>query len=184
MKVTETVLSGVFLIEPDIFGDERGYFFESYSKQKLADFGITADFVQDNQSFSKEKGTLRGLHYQRDPMAQAKLLRVTKGAIFDVAVDVRKGSPTYGKWVSAVLTSENHHQFYIPRGFLHGFITIEDNTEVQYKADNFYSPQDEGSVLWSDPALAIDWPIAPTVLSGKDAAAPVLSEATKINFVY
>ncbi|MBR3622959.1 MAG: dTDP-4-dehydrorhamnose 3,5-epimerase, partial [Selenomonadaceae bacterium] len=131
MKITETTLSGVYLIEPQVFGDARGWFMESYSKRELEKGGITADFVQDNHSFSKDKGTLRGLHYQLNPYSQAKMLRCTKGEILDVAVDVRKGSSNYGKWVSARLSAENHRALFIPRGFLHGFITLTDDVEVE-----------------------------------------------------
>ncbi|MBO6177841.1 MAG: dTDP-4-dehydrorhamnose 3,5-epimerase [Selenomonadaceae bacterium] len=182
MKITETTLPGVYLIEPQVFGDARGWFMESYSKRELEKGGIKTDFVQDNHSFSKDRGTLRGLHYQLNPYSQAKMLRCTRGEILDVAVDVRKGSPNYGKWVSARLSAENHLAFFIPRGFLHGFITLTDNVEVEYKADNFYEKSSEGSVLWNDPAIGIDWLIEPKILSDKDKNALPLKEHTDLNF--
>ena len=183
MKKIGTRLEGVYIIEPQVFGDARGWFMESYTKEKFSKLGIDVNFVQDNHSFSKEKGTLRGLHYQRDPHAQAKLLRATRGEILDVAVDIRQGSPQYGKWVGVHLSAENKCMLFIPRGFLHGFITLTDDVEVQYKTDNYYAPEADGSVLWSDPAIGIDWEITPTNLSAKDEAAPLLKDA-KANFIY
>ena len=184
MNVIETALAGVRILEPQVFGDARGWFMESWSKKKMEDAGITVDFVQDNHSFSAQKGTLRGLHYQLNPMAQAKLLRVSRGAIFDVAVDIRRGSPTYAKWVGVELTAENYRQLFIPRGFAHGFITLTDNVEVQYKADNLYAPDCDGNIRWDDPAIGVAWPLTPTVLSEKDANAPLLAERSELNFVY
>ena len=184
MNVIETALAGVRILEPQVFGDARGWFMESWSKKKMEDVGIFVDFVQDNHSFSAQKGTLRGLHYQLNPMAQAKLLRVSRGAIFDVAVDIRRGSPTYAKWVGVELTAENYRQLFIPRGFAHGFITLTDDVEVQYKADNLYAPDCDGNIRWDDPTIGIAWPLAPTVLSEKDAAAPLLAERSELNFVY
>ena len=184
MNVMETRLKGVFILEPQVFGDARGWFMESWSKKKMEDAGITVDFVQDNHSFSAQKGTLRGLHYQLNPMAQAKLLRVSRGAIFDVAVDIRRGSPTYAKWVGVELTAENARQLFIPRGFAHGFITLTDDVEVQYKADNFYAPTCDGNIRWDDPEIGVAWPLAPVVLSEKDAKAPLLSARTELNFTY
>lgn len=177
MKRIDTSLPGVYILEPKVFGDARGWFTESWSKKKLEEVGIHADFVQDNHSFSKEKGTLRGLHYQRPPMAQAKLLRCVRGEILDVAVDVREGSPTYAKWVGVRLSAENKRELFIPRGFLHGFITLTDEVEVLYKADNYYAPEADGNVLWSDPALGIDWGLEPKILSDKDRIAPLLADA-------
>lgn len=168
MKVTETKLKGVYVVEPQVFGDARGWFMESWSKRKLQAAGIDVEFVQDNQSYSAEKGTLRGLHYQLNPMCQAKLLRATRGTIFDVAVDIRKGSPQYGEWVGVELSAENKKQLFIPRGFAHGFITLTDDVEVQYKADNYYAPECDGNIRWDDPDIAVAWPIAPTILSAKD----------------
>ena len=186
MNVTETKLKGVYLIEPQVFGDARGWFMESWSERKLAAAGIHADFVQDNQSYSAEKGTLRGLHYQLDPMSQAKLLRATRGAIFDVAVDIRKGSPQYGQWVGVELSAENKRQLFIPRGFAHGFLTLTPDVEVQYKADSYYAPECDGNIRWDDPDIAVAWPFSPTILSEKDQKAPSLKEraATSLNFIY
>ena len=184
MNLIETALAGVRILEPQVFGDARGWFMESWSKKKMEDAGITVDFVQDNHSFSAQKGTLRGLHYQLNPMAQAKLLRVSRGAIFDVAVDIRRGSPTYAKWVGVELTAENARQLFIPRGFAHGFITLTDDVEVQYKADNFYAPTCDGNIRWDDPEIGVAWPLAPVVLSEKDAKAPLLSARTELNFTY
>ena len=184
MKVTETKLPGVYLIEPDVFGDARGWFMESWSKRKFEEVGLYVDFLQDNHSYSAEKGTLRGLHYQLNPMAQAKLLRATRGTIFDVAVDIRKGSPNYAKWVGYELSAENKRQLFIPRGFAHGFITLTDDVEVQYKADNYYAPDCDGNIRWDDPEIGIQWPIEPTILSDKDEKAPLLKERTNLNFVY
>ena len=184
MNVIETALAGVRILEPHVFGDARGWFMESWSKKKMEDAGIFVDFVQDNHSFSAQKGTLRGLHYQLNPMAQAKLLRVSRGAIFDVAVDIRLGSPTYAKWVGVELTAENYRQLFIPRGFAHGFITLTDDVEVQYKADNLYAPDCDGNIRWDDPEIVVEWPIPPVVLSEKDAAAPLLAARTELNFTY
>lgn len=184
MNVIKTELPGVVILEPQVFGDARGWFMESWSKKKMETIGISVDFVQDNHSFSAEKGTLRGLHYQLNPMAQAKMLRVSRGAIFDVAVDIRRGSPTYAKWVGVELSAENYRQLFIPRGFAHGFITLTDDVEVQYKADNFYSPDCDGNIRWNDPEIGVVWPISPRVLSDKDSSAPLLSERTELNFVY
>ena len=184
MKVIETALPGVVIIEPQVFGDARGWFMESWSAKKMEDVGIHVAFVQDNHSFSAQKGTLRGLHYQLNPMAQAKLLRASRGAIFDVAVDIRRGSPTYAQWVGVELSAENYRQLFIPRGFAHGFITLTDNVEVQYKADNLYAPDCDGNIRWDDPAIGVAWPLTPTVLSEKDAAAPLLAERSELNFVY
>ena len=184
MNVIETTLAGVLILEPKVFGDARGWFMESWSKKKMEDAGIFVDFVQDNHSFSAEKGTLRGLHYQLNPMAQAKLLRLSRGTIFDVAVDIRRGSPTYAKWVGIELSAENHRQLFIPRGFAHGFITLTDDVEVQYKADNLYAPDCDGNIRWNDPEIGVQWPLAPTVLSDKDANAPLLAARTELNFTY
>lgn len=184
MKVTETSLKDVYVVEPQVFGDHRGWFMESYSKVKFAAAGITNDFVQDNQSFSAQKGTLRGLHYQLNPKSQAKLIRCTKGAILDVAVDIRKGSPMYKKWVAVELTAENKKQLFIPRGFAHGFVTLTDDVEVQYKADNYYAPECDGNILYNDPEIGVDWGEGAFILSEKDEKAPLLKERTNLNFVY
>ena len=184
MKATETRLKGVFVLEPQVFGDARGWFMESWSQRKMEEAGIKVDFVQDNQSFSAQKGTLRGLHYQLNPKCQAKLLRCTRGRIFDVAVDIRKGSPQYGQWVGVELSAENKKQLFIPRGFAHGFITLTDDVEVQYKADNYYAPECDGNIRWNDPDIGVAWPIEPVILSEKDQKAPLLKERTDLNFVY
>lgn len=184
MKVIETKLPGVRILEPQVFGDARGWFMESWSQKKMENAGIHVDFVQDNHSFSAERGTLRGLHYQLNPMAQAKLLRVSRGAVFDVAVDIRRGSPTYAQWIGIELSAENYRQLFIPRGFAHGFITLTDNVEVQYKVDNLYAPDCDGNIRWDDPAIGVAWPFTPVVLSEKDAIAPSLAERTELNFVY
>ena len=184
MKVIETKLPGVRILEPQVFGDARGWFMESWSQKKMENAGIHVDFVQDNHSFSAERGTLRGLHYQLNPMAQAKLLRVSRGAVFDVAVDIRCGSPTYAQWIGIELSAENYRQLFIPRGFAHGFITLTDNVEVQYKVDNLYAPDCDGNIRWDDPAIGVAWPFTPVVLSEKDAIAPSLAERTELNFVY
>ncbi len=187
MPVIETNLKEVFIIEPKVFGDARGWFMETWSKAKFEAAGLHFDFVQDNQSFSAHKGTLRGLHYQLNPMAQAKLVRCTRGELLDVAVDIRKNSPQFGKWTSAILSAENKRQLLIPRGFAHGFITLTDNVEVQYKTDNFYAPQCEGNIRWNDPQIGIDWKIEPTILADKDANAPFLKdriERAELNFIF
>ena len=184
MKATETKLKGVFVLEPQVFGDERGWFMESWSQRKMEEAGIQVEFLQDNQSFSAQKGTLRGLHYQLNPKCQAKLLRCTRGKIFDVAVDIRKGSPQYGQWVGVELSAENKKQLFIPRGFAHGFITLTDDVEVQYKADNYYAPECDGNIRWNDPDIGVEWPIEAVILSEKDQQAPLLKERTDLNFVY
>lgn len=184
MKITQTELKDVYIIEPQVFGDHRGWFMESWSENKFVEAGIDCDFVQDNQSFSATKGTLRGLHYQLNPKAQAKIVRCTKGEILDVAVDIRKGSPQYGKWVSVKLTAENKKQLFIPRGFAHGFVTLTDDVEVQYKADNYYAPECDGNIRYDDPAIGVEWGEGPFVLSEKDEKAPLLKDRTNLNFVY
>jgi dTDP-4-dehydrorhamnose 3,5-epimerase len=177
MKFTETSIKGLIIIEPQIFKDGRGYFFESYSKTKFASAGINIDFVQDNQSFS-QKGTVRGLHAQSAPHAQAKLVRVIQGRVLDVAVDVRKGSPTYGKYEAIELNADNQLQFLIPQGFLHGFATLEDDTIFAYKVNNYYSKECEVGVKWNDPTLAINWGIADqdALISPKDELLPGFGE--------
>lgn len=174
MQIEETALPGVVIITPKRFGDDRGYFSETYNLKALADAGITTPFVQDNQSLSRKVGTIRGLHYQRPPHAQAKLVRVLQGRILDVAVDVRKGSPSYGKWVGVELSAEDGRQLLIPAGFLHGFVTQAPDTLVFYKCSDYYAPDCDGAVRFDDPDIGIDWGIAPdeAVLSAKDAAAP------------
>ena len=176
MKITETNIGGLLIIEPRIFNDDRGYFYESYNKSKFTDIGIAVDFVQDNQSFS-QKGTLRGLHGQATPFAQGKLVRVIKGRVIDVAVDIRKGSPTYGQYFSIELSEENKLQFWIPEGFLHGFVTLENDTIFTYKVNNYYDKASEIGVKWNDPTLAINWQIdeSEVLLSPKDEVLPLFS---------
>lgn len=184
MKKIETILQDVYIIEATIFGDHRGFFMESYNKESFKKIGIDIEFVQDNHSLSEAKGTLRGLHYQLEPKAQTKLVRCTRGAILDVIVDVRKGSPTYGKWEAFELTDENKKQLFVPKGFLHGFYTLTENCEVQYKVDEYYDAACDRSVKWNDEILAIDWNIStPPVLSAKDENAVSFAEMDN-NFVY
>ena len=173
LKIESLTIPDVKLVTPARFGDERGFFSETYNAAQFKAAGIRADFVQDNHSLSAQTGTVRGLHFQAPPCAQSKLVRVLRGAILDVAVDARIGSPTYGKWVSAELSAKNCVQIFVPRGFLHGFVTREPDTEIAYKVDNYYSKECDGAVLWNDPALAIDWglPAGAATLSGKDALA-------------
>jgi dTDP-4-dehydrorhamnose 3,5-epimerase len=173
MRLIETAIKGLLIIEPQIFNDGRGYFYESYSKIKFAGAGIGVDFVQDNQSFS-HKGAVRGLHAQANPFAQSKLVRVIRGSVLDIAVDIRRSSPTYGKHVAVELNEENKLLLWIPAGFLHGFATLEDNTIFTYKVDNYYDKASEIGVLWNDPDLGIDWSIAQkdVLLSPKDELLP------------
>lgn len=177
MKITTTALEGLLIIEPRIFPDDRGYFYESYNKNKFTEAGITADFVQDNQSFS-QKGALRGLHGQANPFAQGKLVRVLQGSVLDVAVDIRKNSPTYGQHVTVELSGTNHLQFWVPPGFLHGFVTLEDNTIFTYKVTNFYDKASEIGVIWNDPTLAIGWgvDVKDVLLSPKDEVLPAFAD--------
>jgi dTDP-4-dehydrorhamnose 3,5-epimerase len=183
MRVVETKLPGVKLIEPAVYGDNRGFFMESYNKRLFIQFGIEYDFVQDNHSLSTEAGVIRGLHYQLNPKAQTKLVRVTAGAIYDVVVDIRQGSPTFGKWQGFILSAKNKRQLLVPKGFAHGFCTLVPNTEVQYKVDEYYSVEHDRGIAWNDPALGIDWPITNPILSEKDSKHPNLAEAEN-NFVY
>ena len=176
MQVITTKLDGVLILEPKVFGDARGWFMETWSARKMEAAGLNFDFVQDNQSYSAHKGTLRGLHYQTAPFAQAKLVRCTRGKLLDVAVDIREGSETFAQWVAVELTAENKRQLLIPRGFAHGFITLTDDVEIQYKADNFYSPECDGNIRWDDAQIGVEWPFAPTILADKDAKAPTLNE--------
>lgn len=177
MNLIKTEIDGLYILEPTVHGDSRGWFYEHYSQKTLAEFGINTVFAQDNRSFSAEVGTLRGLHCQTDPMAQTKLVSCTKGEIFDVAVDIREGSPTYLKWVGVTLSEENKKQFYIPAGFLHGFVTLTPDVEVLYKVDNFYSPENDRSIRFDDPAIGVEWPCEMPVLSQKDACAPCLKDS-------
>ena len=181
MKVIKTAIEDVVIIEPDVFGDARGYFFESYSQKKFDEQVRKVKFVQDNESKSKY-GVLRGLHFQKGKDAQSKLVRVVKGRVLDVAVDIRKGSTTFGKYVAVELTEDNHRQLFVPRGFAHGFSVLSEEAIFQYKCDNLYAPQAEGAVAWNDPEIGIDWglPAEDVLLSAKDAAHPQLSEATDL----
>ena len=170
MKIIETGLDGLFELEPKVFGDERGYFFESYRREVYQELGIENDFVQDNESFSV-KGTLRGLHYQEEPFAQAKLVRVVKGKVLDVALDIRKDSPTFGKHHQVILDAEKHNMFLVPAGFAHGFVALEDSVFF-YKCSNYYNKEKEGGILWNDPSLGIDWGIEDPIVSDKDRLLP------------
>ena len=175
MKIIETKLSNCVIIEPKIFGDDRGFFVETYQVQKYSDIiGIKHSFVQDNHSRSS-RGVLRGLHLQRNK-PQGKLVRVTRGAVFDVAVDCRFGSPTYGQWESVLLTEENKRQLWVPPGFAHGFLVLSDETDFEYKCTQYYDPADEISIKWNDPSLNIPWPIMDPLLSNKDEAAPLFAD--------
>lgn len=179
MSIIKTELDGVLILEPKVFGDHRGYFFESYNKERFAqETGMEIDWVQDNESKSSY-GVLRGLHFQKGPHAQSKLVRVVKGKVLDVAVDIRKGSPTFGKYVAVELTEDNHRQVFIPRGFAHGFVVLSKEVIFQYKCDNLYAPQSEGAIAWDDPEIGIDWgiPAQDIILSEKDKHHPKLSEA-------
>lgn len=174
MNIIETSLPGVLLIEPKAFGDQRGFFLETFQADRYRDAGIELDFVQDNLSRSA-KGVLRGLHYQlRYP--QGKLVSVIRGEVFDVAVDIRQGSPHFGKWYGAILNDENHHQLYVPPGFAHGFCVMSDIVDFQYKCTDYYHPEDEAGVIWNDPSIGIDWQIASPNLSAKDSVLPVLAD--------
>ena len=178
MKIIETEIQGLFIIEPDVYGDSRGYFFESFNKRRFEEqTGISVDFVQDNESRSTY-GVVRGLHFQRPPHAQAKLVRVVSGRVLDVAVDLREGSPTYGKHVAVELSGENHRQVFIPKGFAHGFSVLSEEAVFQYKCDDYYAPETEGAVAWDDPDIAIDWriPADDMILSERDKKHPRLSE--------
>lgn len=175
MDILTTEIPGLLIIKPDVFTDERGYFFESYNKTKLANAGIDVEFVQDNESRSM-KGVLRGLHFQNAPHAQGKLVRVIKGAVLDVAVDIRKTSPTFGKWSSICLTGDNKLMYWIPEGFAHGFLTLEDNTIFTYKCSGVYHKPAEAAIRWNDPELDIQWNIENPILSDKDKVSPFFNE--------
>ncbi len=184
MEINDTKLPGVKVITPKVFGDHRGWFTETYSVEQFKKAGLDHTFVQDNHSYSATKGTLRGLHYQLNPKAQTKLVRCTRGAIFDVAVDIRKGSPTFGQWFGIELNADNKKQLLVPQGFAHAFMTLTDDVEVQYKVDELYSPECDRGIIWSDPEIGIEWPMDVTpVLSDKDKAAPTLRDAEN-NFTF
>ncbi len=177
VAIEPLALDGVILVRPKKIGDARGYFLESFNARSFAEAGITTTFIQDNQSLSVQPGTIRGLHFQTPPEPQAKLVRVLKGSIFDVAVDLRQGSKTYGKWCAATLTADGAEQLFIPRGFAHGFCTLVPDVEVAYKVDGYYAPQCDAGLRWDDPDIGIEWPVEPgkAVLSDKDQNAPLLS---------
>lgn len=177
MEVEELELEGVKIFIPKYFGDNRGYFAETYSSRTMAELGIHTVFIQDNQSYTKDKGTIRSIHFQKNPTAQTKLLRCIRGRIRDYAVDLRKDSPTFKKWVAVELSAENRKQIYIPAGFGHAFITLEDDCEVQYKVDNWYDPTTDRNIAWNDPEIGIDWGIENPILSAKDANAPLLKDS-------
>ena len=184
MKKTETGLPGVYIIEPDVHGDARGYFMEVWSTRNFEELGLHYHFVQDNQSFSAQKGILRGLHFQNMPMAQAKLVRVNRGAVMDVAVDLRKGSPTYKQWIAVELSAENRRMLMVPRGFGHGFKTLTDDVEFCYKVDNPYSPELDRGIRFDDPAIGVEWgEVREDLLSQKDQNAPLLADSD-CNFVF
>ncbi|MBP1966987.1 dTDP-4-dehydrorhamnose 3,5-epimerase [Paenibacillus aceris] len=177
MKVVSTKLPGVLLLEPKAHGDHRGFFMESYNREQLAQLGIHCEFVQDNHSLSVEAGILRGLHYQLAPKAQTKLVRVLSGAVYDVVVDIRKSSPTYGEWIGVILSAENKRQILVPQGFAHGVCTLVPHTQLMYKVDQYYSPEHDRGIQWNDPQLAIDWPMSDPILSAKDRQHPPLQQA-------
>ena len=177
MKITKTKLDAVVIIEPDVFGDNRGFFMESWNKKKMAEAGLDYDFVQDNHSKSTVKGTLRGIHFQKGDKAQAKLVRCVKGAVLDVAVDLRKNSSTFKQWVGVELSEENKKQLLIPRGFGHAFVTLTDDVEFLYKADNYYAPEADAGIRWNDPDIGVEWGIENPILSDKDKNNPFLKNA-------
>ncbi len=181
MKVTSLKLNGASFLEPKVHGDHRGFFMESYNDSLFKQNGINYNFIQDNHSLSAEPGVLRGLHYQLNPKAQTKLVRVLTGAIYDVIVDIRKNSPTFGQWVGVILSEHNKRQLLVPKGFAHGFCTLVPNTQVLYKVDEYYSPEHDRGILWNDPALGINWPTSNPILSDKDQRHPLLKDA-EMNF--
>ena len=176
MQIEPTRIPDVLILTPRRFGDARGWFMETWNATRMAEAGLDLPWVQDNQSFSAAKGTLRGLHFQSPPRAPDKLVRCSRGAILDVAVDIRTGSPTYAKWVGVELSAENARQLLVPKGFLHGFVTLTADTEVQYKCTDTYSPDNDGAVRWDDPAIGVDWGTSAPILSDKDAKAPMLAD--------
>lgn len=177
MKVTSLTLEGAKLIEPVVHGDHRGFFMESYNEKLMHENGIMHKFIQDNHSLSAEPGVLRGMHYQLNPKAQTKLIRVISGSIYDVILDVRKDSPTFGQWQGFILSDANKRQLLVPQGFAHGFCTLAANTQVIYKVDEYYSPEHDRGIAWDDPSLSIDWPVSNPVLSDKDKHHPLLKDA-------
>ena len=183
MQKIATKFEDAFLLEPKVFGDHRGFFMETFNAKVMDELGLHFDFIQDNHSLSAETGTLRGMHYQLEPHAQTKLVRCVRGAIYDVIIDIRKDSPTYGQWQGFILSEDNKRQLLVPKGFAHGFCTLVKNTEVMYKVDNYYAAESDRGIAWNDPALAIDWPTASPILSDKDTKHPVLADADN-NFTY
>ena len=184
-KVTKTNIKDVYVIEPTVYSDHRGFFMESYNKKDFLEIGLAFNFIQDNQSLSIEAGVLRGLHFQLFPKAQTKIVRVLSGAIYDVVVDLRKGSPTYKKWQGFILTADNKRQIVVPKGFAHGVLTLVPDTAIMYKVDEYYAPEFDRSLRWNDPELNIDWPISKPILSQKDENAPLLKDIIdEINFEY
>lgn len=183
MNVIKTKLDGVVILEPKRFGDHRGFFQESYSKRLFAEHGLNYDLIQDNHSLSVEAGTLRGLHYQTAPKAQTKIVRAVTGAVLDVVVDIRKNSPTYGEYISAILSADNNRQIIVPKGFAHGILTLVPNVHLLYKVDEFYSPENDSAIRWNDPELNIDWNWTAPILSEKDEVAAFLKDADN-NFEY
>lgn len=176
MQFIETAIPDLLLIQPEVHGDHRGFFLESYTKEKFDKAGITTTFIQDNHSCSKETGVLRGLHFQKPPFAQTKLVRVTRGKIFDVAVDLRKNSPTFGTWLGFELSEDNFSMLLVPQGFAHGFCTLVPDTHVQYKVDALYAPSHDSGIIWNDPDLKIEWPVKNPILSAKDTKLPQFGE--------
>ncbi|MDD3409454.1 MAG: dTDP-4-dehydrorhamnose 3,5-epimerase [Eubacteriales bacterium] len=183
MEKIATSLPDVFVLQPRVFGDYRGYFMETYSQPAFEALGVRNVFVQDNESYTQKKGTLRGLHFQMDPMAQCKIVRVLQGAVLDVAVDLRRGSPTYLQWAAAELSAENKRMLYLPRGFGHGFVTLTDDVTFCYKVDNVYSRECDRSIRFDDPQIGVDWGVENPILSEKDLAAPLLKDSD-CNFAY
>lgn len=181
----ETSLPDVYLLEPTVFEDHRGFFMESYNKRDFEELGLFFNFVQDNHSLSVYAGALRGLHFQLEPKAQTKVVRCLKGVIYDVVVDLRKGSPTYKKWAGFILSEYNKRQIVVPKGFAHGILTLTPNTEILYKVDEYYSPEHDRSIRWDDPEIGIEWPIKNPILSEKDKNAPYLKDLeSELNFYY
>ena len=183
MEKIETKIAGAYILEPKVFGDNRGYFMETYSQRAFEALGLTGIFVQDNQSYTARKGTLRGIHFQNDPMSQCKVVRVTQGTVRDFAIDLRKGSPTYLNWLFVELSEENKRQFYIPKGCGHGFVTVTDDVEFCYKVDAPYSPSCDRSIRFDDPMLNVDWGVDEPILSEKDTKAPLYADSD-CNFVW
>lgn len=173
MQTAPTAFPGLLVLTPRVFQDARGFFLESYSRERFREAGVACEFVQDNHAYSRERGVLRGLHFQAPPHAQAKLVWVTRGAVFDVVVDLRAGSPAFGRWHGFLLTAQNFRRLFIPKGFAHGYVTLEPDTEFMYKVDAPYAPKSEGGLRWDDPDLGVEWPVADVLLSDKDKALPL-----------